>query len=74
VKTESVYEDLIENSTILGLNKDKVKSIQEEMMVKKKRLNTSKRKKYTEYYSAESIHLIAKKDKWLLERYDYSFK
>ena len=73
VKTEIVYDDLIKCSISLNLDKDKVIKFQDEMLQKRKHFNTSKRKKHTEYYSKEIIELIAQKDKWLIEKYNYKF-
>ena len=73
VKTETIYDDLVESSISLNLDKVKVIRIQDEMLQKKKHFNASKRKKYTEYYSKEIIELVAQKDKWLIEKYNYKF-
>jgi hypothetical protein len=73
VKTETAYDGLIRASISLNLDKDKVIKLQDEMLQKKKHFNASKRKTYIEYYSKEIIELVAQKDKWLIEKYNYKF-
>jgi hypothetical protein len=73
VKTESVYDDLIESSKCLGLKQEKVMEILDQMQAKKSGLNQSKSKNYKEYYSKEIIDLIQKKDGWLINKYNYQF-
>ncbi|WP_258105484.1 sulfotransferase family 2 domain-containing protein [Marinoscillum sp. MHG1-6] len=71
IRNENLHSDLLENV-------DKLKCSQEELTKVlgsfAKRTNTSERDKdYRKYYDEESVKLVQQKEKFIIEKYGYSF-
>ena len=69
---ESIHKDLIHNATLIGSTNDEM----EELLNKRfhKKVNASQRNNdYQTYYDEETIELVRKKDRLIIEKYDYHF-
>jgi len=74
LKTESLTKQLIENTEKIGLDKRKVTEVLEKMVSKNIiKANSTDRLSYDVYYNKETINLIQEKDKFLFDRFNYTF-
>lgn len=67
---ESLNQELIEKAPEIGLKRSTVKGVISELDAK---TNTSIRKDYRHYYDSETTELVHKKDKLIIDKYEYEF-
>ena len=70
IKNEHIEEDLLKHADQLHLNKEELQSTFTKL---DSRINTSERNSYESYYNDYSIDLIQKKEKLIIETFNYSF-
>ncbi len=71
IRTESLHEDLFENAKDLNFSQEKLKIILEGF--KEKTNKSSRNEDYRIYYNNESINLVEKYEKFIIEKYNYHF-
>jgi hypothetical protein len=70
IRNENINEDLLKHALDIHVDQSELLKILDES---KKRTNSSKRKKYTHYYDEESIELVRKKEKLIIDKYNYTY-
>lgn len=71
IKNESLHEDLFENAKDLNFSQEKLKTILEGF--KEKTNRSSRNGDYRIYYNNESVNLVEKYEKFIIEKYNYHF-
>lgn len=72
LRTENLNNDLLNLMHDMQIPEDKIKKLSSTHMQKK--TNRSKRKSYQHYYNDETIKLVQEREKFIIEKYNYSFQ
>lgn len=72
IRNEAIHKELMENATRFGSNQEELEVILEQFT---KRSNTSERENdFRKYYTRDSIELVSEKEKFVIDKYSYSFE
>jgi hypothetical protein len=71
IKNESIEKDLLDNSSVLGIDSIEINQLIQQASTKK--TNSSKRKDYKYYYDDESRALVKQKEKFIIEKFGYNY-
>ena len=70
IRNEAIHEDLLKYRPLLGGNEVEMKMLLDSFSMK---TNKSMRVDYRKYYDTETRKLVEQKEKFLIEKYDYTF-
>jgi len=70
IKNESIHHDFINNSELFGISSKNMRIVLEGFNI---RTNSSIRGDYRNYYDDELVDLVYKKEKFILDKFNYSF-
>jgi len=70
IQTENIEETLLNNSKLVGSDRKEISSIIEKFKTKR---NQSSHSSIEEYYTPETIDLVYRKEKFIIDKYDYKF-
>ncbi|MBT8232358.1 MAG: hypothetical protein HKO66_03700 [Saprospiraceae bacterium] len=71
IRNESIHDDLIKYADQIGCSKEDLKNVFKRF---KKKRNKSEREGYDYYYDDETEQLVLEKEKFIIDKYGYSFK
>ena len=70
IKNENIEKELLLNANVFGTTDVILNEVFEKF---KKKSNASKHKKYESYYDLKTMQLVAKREKFLIDMFQYQF-